>query len=137
MLVERMPKIAIVDDDPPISAMLRDMLHEAGFEPIVCPHGARAYSVIRESQPQLILLDVRMEGLNGVAVYHVLCRDHFTQDIPVVFLTGNADMFKRLLPDYEARNVTVIEKPFDIADLITVIQRVLVQRPRRYHPHDQ
>ena len=136
-MVEHKPKIAIVDDDPPISDMLRDVLYDVGFEPISCPHGARAYSVIRDAQPQVILLDVVMEGLNGVAVYHVLRRDRLTEDIPVVFLTANLAILERLLPDYQARTVSVIEKPFDITHLIGVIHGIVAHQPRRYGPVDE
>ena len=60
-VVTRKPKIAIVDDEPPISEMLGELLEDAGFEPIIAPHGPRAYSYIRDSRPDLILLDVLME----------------------------------------------------------------------------
>ena len=122
-------KIAIVDDDPPISELISDVLEDAGFHPFVCAHGPEAYSCIREGRPRVILLDVHLAGLNGVAVYHALQHDLVTADIPVIFITGDPARLKKLLPNYQQRGAKVLSKPFDLDELTSTIRDTLAACP--------
>ena len=73
-----------------------------------------------------------MEGLNGVGVYHVLHGDPLTTDIPIVFITGYTTTLKKLMPRYQERNITILEKPLNPDHVIEVIQSLLATQPRRY-----
>ncbi len=118
-------KIAVVDDDPVLVELICAMLQDEAFEPIACPNQMTAYSCIREERPHAILLDVNMAGLNGVAIYHMLRHDLLTQDIPVVFLTGDVDRLRTLLPSFKERGTMVLAKPFDTEELVTVLRQTV------------
>jgi CheY-like chemotaxis protein len=59
--------ILVVDDDPDIVEVLRCLLHDAGYE-VAVADGDAALSLAQERQPHLILLDIRMPGMDGVEV---------------------------------------------------------------------
>ena len=81
-------KILVVDDDPSISDMLGLVLETEGFEPIPVMDGTEAVGAFREHQPDLILLDLMLPGMNGVDICRAIRQE---SSVPIVMLTAKTD----------------------------------------------
>ncbi|WP_228850976.1 ATP-binding protein [Aegicerativicinus sediminis] len=81
------PTILVVDDDTPIRSLLRQELSEAGFNVTEAANGKAALDMVRNSKPDLIILDVMMPEINGFDVAAVLKNDPATMDIPIIILS--------------------------------------------------
>jgi len=118
--------ILVVDDDWDTIRLVQEVLGRAGFIVRTANNGFEALVVARREQPGLILLDLKMPGLDGYEVLKRLKRDKATQDIPVVVVTGSVTdeevKRKKVLALGAAQFLT---KPFAIDDFIEEIKRVL------------
>ena len=82
------PKLLVVDDDPAISEMLTLVLQSEGFETVAITDGAEAVAAAEREQPDLILLDLMLPGMNGIDI----CREiRKTSFVPIVMLTAKTD----------------------------------------------
>ena len=80
--------ILVVDDDPAISEMLTIVLESEGFQPIAVTDGNEAVPVFREHNPDLILLDLMLPGMNGVDICRTIRAE---SPVPIVMLTAKTD----------------------------------------------
>jgi twitching motility two-component system response regulator PilH len=88
-------KILIVDDAQADRSHLESIVSGAGHTSLLADSGAQALERARRDQPDLILMDVNMPGMDGFAATRALKADEATRHIPVVFVTGKnqkADM---------------------------------------------
>jgi len=124
--------VLIVDDEPDAIEIVETMLSEiAGVAVISATDGDSGLAKVRESKPDLVILDVQMPGKSGFDVFTELRQDDATKDLPVIMLTGVAektglrfsadDMAEFLGKEPEA----YIEKPVDPATLQATVSRVL------------
>ena len=109
--LERRPRLLVVDDQP-VNVQLLYRVFASDHQVFAATDGLKALEIARQQQPDLILLDVVMPGLDGFEVCQRLQADELTHDIPVIFLTANSD------PDSEAHGLDVgavdfIGKPFN------------------------
>jgi DNA-binding response OmpR family regulator len=86
-----MPKIVCAEDDKLISTSLIEGFKAAGFEAIPAYDGEEAMVKIKESKPDIILLDIMMPKLDGIGVAWELKADPETASIPIVMLTNLSD----------------------------------------------
>lgn len=84
--------VLVVDDTPKNITLLRAVLVPAGYEVLAATDGPMALQLARTAQPQLILLDVVMPGMDGYAVCAELKESEATRHIPVIFVTGKDDV---------------------------------------------
>src|ERR687888_2271475 len=84
--------ILVVEDDRATSDVLRDTLEAEGYRCIPASEGHFALQMARDEQPSLITLDLDLPDTDGHAVLHGLKRDEATRDIPVIVISGFADM---------------------------------------------
>ncbi|ART21817.1 DNA-binding response regulator [Corynebacterium striatum] len=112
------PKILVVDDDPAISEMLTIVLEAEGFEPIAVTDGNEAVPAFQENDPDLILLDLMLPGMNGVDI----CRAIRTESsVPIVMLTAKTDTVDVVL-GLESGADDYITKPFKPKELVARIR---------------
>lgn len=83
--------VLIVDDVPDNLAVLHDALDESGYTVLVATHGEAALQRAVQSQPDIVLLDAVMPGMDGFEVARRLKADPRTAGIPIVFMTGLTD----------------------------------------------
>jgi PAS domain S-box-containing protein len=118
--------ILVVDDNQDTLRLLQKVLGRDGFAVRAVNNGFEALTVAQREQPGLILLDLKMPGLDGYEVLKRLKRDKATQDIPVVVVTGS-------VTDEEVKRKKVLAlgatqfltKPFAIDDFVEEIRQVL------------
>ena len=111
----------MAEDDPDIRTVLELTLATSGrFRPTLVPSGREALELAPALEPDLILLDVMMPGLDGPATLKALRAEPATRDISVVFLTARAQPHE--LRSYREQGVVdVIIKPFDPLTLVDSI----------------
>jgi putative two-component system response regulator len=108
--------VLIVDDQPQSLEAMRDALLPLGFEVWQALEGTSGLLLARERQPDVILLDVMMPGIDGFEVCRRLKADEETRLLPVVFLTG-LDSRDARLKGLEAGATDFLTKPFDLVEL--------------------
>jgi signal transduction histidine kinase len=123
----RPPTILVVDDSPTLLLALLDHLSRHGFL-VVLAHDARE-GMMRAvlAQPDLILLDIVMPGLDGFEACRRLKADTATHDIPVIFMTGLSDA-KQIVSGFSAGGVDYITKPFQVEEVLARINTHLALR---------
>ena len=84
-------KILLVDDTPDNLRVLRQTLEAEGYNILAATSGETALRIARNAQPDLILLDVMMPGMDGFETCRRLKGEAVTQEIPVVFVTARAE----------------------------------------------
>ncbi len=108
-------KILIVDDSPTNILILSDCLTE--YNCLTASSGEEALTLAQgDAKPDLVLLDIIMEGMDGYDVCSLLKTNSETSDIPVIFITGETDP-QSLVKGFGVGGVDFITKPFNIDEL--------------------
>src|SRR5258707_739608 len=89
------PKILVVDDDPLTQRVLQHYLERVGYQVLGANNGRDAIRLARQEMPQLVILDVMMPEMDGWTVLKQLKKTEATKAIPVILLSGNADLMAR------------------------------------------
>jgi DNA-binding response OmpR family regulator len=84
-------RILVVDDEPSIRSLVRDVLEEEGHEVLLAEDGFAGLRMAEQHAPDCVVLDVMMPGLDGHAVLQRLRASHGGFSLPVVMLTAAAD----------------------------------------------
>ena len=117
-------RILVVDDQPSIRGILETALSEAGADVWCVGDGPTAITLLETANPELILLDLAMPGMNGWQVLETLSGQPRTAAIPVVLETSAEDF-----PSFQrARKLGVaafVNKPFRLAEVVETCRRIL------------
>ncbi len=119
--------ILIVDDAPANLRLLSQMLAERGYHVRAATSGERALASVRAAPPDLILLDLRMPGLNGYEVCQLLKADRHTRDIPVLFISA-LDETRDKVQAFAVGGVDYITKPFQAEEVLARVETHLALR---------
>jgi CheY-like chemotaxis protein len=119
-------RILVVDDEPDIRRMLREVLEEEGYAVGLADDGEDGLAMIRASaHPLIVLVDYKMPRMNGPELLHAVLADpQLAGRHAFIFVTANRPAFSPdLLQLLETGAIPVIEKPFTIALLLTAVER--------------
>ena len=116
--------ILVIDDDPSIRSLLRQVLEAKGYVVREAENGQEAIAKVRESRPDLITLDVIMQGINGYEVASILKSDPATLDIPIIIVSVLDDQDKGLHLGIDS----YVTKPVDMVILIREVELLLSSR---------
>lgn len=117
-------RILAVDDSPQNLEILRARLQANGYEVITAADGEEGLARARDSDPDLVLLDIMMPKLDGVAVLKRLKEDAALRFVPVVLVTAKSDT-RDVVAGLEAGADDYLVKPFDQAALIARVRSLL------------
>ncbi|HWA92452.1 MAG TPA: sigma-54 dependent transcriptional regulator [Rhizomicrobium sp.] len=117
-------EILIVDDEEDIRDLIAGILKDEGYETRVAGDGDAAIAAVRTRRPQLVVLDIWLQGskLDGIQVLEALKRDH--ADLPVVMISGHGTI-ETAVSSIKKGAYDFIEKPFKADRLIHVAERAL------------
>ena len=120
-------KVLIVEDDPHIRLGLEELLREDGFEPIPCPRGDGAVTMVASQQPALIILDVMLPGRSGYEV----CRELRARKCatPILMLTAKGQEIDKVI-GLELGADDYVTKPFGVKELLARVHALLRRAPR-------
>ena len=123
-------RLLVVDDDPPVRRMLERTLAAEGFHVDLAADGAGALVAAERSAPDVVVIDIAMPGLDGLAV----CRRLRAKGVPAAILMLTArDAVPDRVAGLEAGADDYLVKPFASEELIARIHALL----RRRHPQDE
>ena len=121
-------KILVVDDDPAISEMLTIVLSAEGFDTVAVTDGALAVETASREQPDLILLDLMLPGMNGIDICRLIRQE---SSVPIIMLTAKTDTVDVVL-GLESGADDYVNKPFKAKELVARIRarlRATVDEP--------
>lgn len=116
--------ILTVDDNPDILDVLKLCLENEGYQVEQAVNGKQAIEKVKQSRPDLIILDYMMPEMNGHDVVRLLKKDILYQHIPVVMLTAKSDVLDKV-KGIEAGVDDYVFKPFEPLELVAVVKMIL------------
>jgi CheY-like chemotaxis protein len=119
-------KVLVVDDDPIMHRVLKNYLERNGYEMLNASNGRQAIDLATRELPQLIVLDVRMPEMSGLAALRELKETESTRSIPVIVVTVNADRMTAMESQFSGASA-FLAKPFRPAELLAEIKRLMPQ----------
>jgi two-component system nitrogen regulation response regulator NtrX len=114
--------ILVVDDEKSIGLALKGILGDEGYEVSLAQDGAEALALVEEDQPDLVLLDIWMPGLDGLEVLERLKRRHPT--LPVIMISGHANL-EMAVRATRLGAFDFIEKPLDMDKILLAARNAL------------
>jgi two-component system, OmpR family, alkaline phosphatase synthesis response regulator PhoP len=120
--------ILVVDDDPKIVTLVRTYLEREGFPVVTAGDGKSALAAVATSSPRLIVLDIMLPELDGLALMRIL-RER--SEIPIVLLSARGSTADRVYGIHEGADDHLV-KPFSPAELVVRVKAVLRRAERGY-----
>ena len=118
-----MPKIFVIDDDKDLLKVVKSLLLKKGFDVSTYSDWDVANIALRKYQPQLILLDVFLAGIDGLDVCQKLKANALTRHIPILIFSAYPRVAEIAIYEYGADDF--IAKPFELADLVQKVHGIL------------
>jgi len=118
---DKVSSILIIEDNPANLSVLFNLLNEAGFEVLVALDGEKAIKSAEEGQPDIILLDVILFGIDGFETCRRLKASEKTKDIPVIFMTALTRTVDKV-KGFELGAVDYITKPIEPEEVLSRIK---------------
>ena len=125
-----MKKILVVDDESDMVDLLAHNLIQGGYQVVTAKTGLEALNKARQHLPDLILLDLMLEGLDGYSVCEILRAQPSTAEVPVIILTALAGQIARF-NGFASGADDYVSKPFSPVDLLERIRRLLEIQEQR------
>ena len=121
------PTVVIADDDLEILTMVRTLLRRRDVKLLEASDGEEAMRLIRENEPDLVVLDVMMPGMSGWEVCKAIREEEALAETGVIMLTGIGERLNEMTsPLYGAD--AYLDKPFELTDLDEAVSQVLADR---------
>lgn len=117
-------KILVVDDEDHIVELISYNLINAGYSVVTADNGLDAVKIAKEENPNLILLDLMIPGLDGYDVCKAIRSDVSTKNISIIMLTAKGEELDKIL-GLELGADDYITKPFSIRELLARIKAIL------------
>lgn len=111
-------RILVVDDDTALAEMIGIVLDSEGYDPTFCSDGALAVAKFRDENPDLVLLDVMLPGMDGIEICEAIRAE---SGVPIIMLTAKSDTTD-VVRGLEAGADDYIVKPFDPKELVARIK---------------
>ena len=117
-------RILVVEDEPDLLETVAFALKKEGMKPVRCSDGKEALDLVRESRPDLVLLDLMLPGMDGLEVCRRLRSSEETARIPIIMITAKAEETDAVIglgvgaDDY-------LRKPFGLKEMVARIRAIL------------
>jgi DNA-binding response OmpR family regulator len=117
-------KILVVDDELEIRDLLTEVLTGEGYDVIQASNGVEALELVEKEEPQVILLDVMMPGIDGVEVCRRLKEEDKTRFIPIIMVTAfedrDVDAFVMGADDFVTKPFSLVELSFRVGSMLRI-----------------
>lgn len=118
-----MNRILVVDDDPDLLEVVQLILEENNYRVFPLMTGRPIFRIIEEFKPDLILMDIRLDGMDGRAIFKEIRTREMTAHLPVILTSGGFS------EDYVMREALhssdYLEKPFEMSVMLKKIEKLL------------
>ena len=116
-----MTKVLIVDDSAPDLENLKAILKKANYQVVTAASGDQAIELARKEMPNVILLDIVMQGTDGYRACREINRDPATKDIPVLFVSSKNQKADAMWARKQGGKA-LISKPYTEAEIIDQVR---------------
>ncbi len=123
-------RILLVDDDDAIRRLVGKLLETSGYTFIGVSHGAEALEKLRESNPDLILLDHVLPDMDGVLLLELIRARSGSRQTPIIYLTGETDIVTKKKA-FETGAIDYVTKPFDPIELLARVGTQIRSKDQR------
>jgi len=127
---EKINRILCIEDETEMIELFRLILGRKGYDVSGATGGEDGLRKVRETTPDLVLLDLMMPDMGGWEVYQQMKADDNTKNIPVIIVTAKAQSIDKVLGLRIAKVDDYITKPFSPSDLIKSVERVLAKQEK-------
>lgn len=115
--------VMIVEDDDDIGKFIVQAIQqETPYQAILASDGFQALKMLQTLKPDLLILDYSLPGMNGLEIYENVHALKGLESLPVLIVTAEGT---RIQKEVKARQISLLQKPFDLAELLTAIGRFL------------
>ena len=118
-------KVWVIDDDRSIRWVLEKALSGAGMDVTCFEDGSTILDRLSREQPDVIISDIRMPGMNGIELLEKINYEH--PEVPVIIITAHSDL-DSALSAYQGGAFEYLPKPFDVDEAVVLVQRAFKQR---------
>ena len=123
-MADRAIDVWIVDDDQSVRWVMEKALKQAGMQPRSFERAEHLLEAIERTQPDVLITDVRMPGMSGLALLTQLKRDH--PGLPVIVMTAHSDL-DNAVAAYHGGAFEYLPKPFDLDETMALVQKAARQ----------
>ena len=117
-------KVLVVDDEWELRNMLTEFLTGEGYDVIQASNGVEALELAEKEEPHVILLDVKMPGINGIEVCRRLKEEDKTRFIPIIMVTAledrDVDAFVEGADDFVTKPFSLVELSFRVRSMLRI-----------------
>ena len=119
------PEVLVVDDDEDMLIMMQHMLMAEGYVPLISPNAQNAMEILSHRNPAMVLLDLRMIGIDGGDICQQIKSDPYTSSIPVIILSANHNI-ESIAKDCGAD--AYLTKPFSLQKFKEVFHQLILKK---------
>jgi len=120
-------RVLVADDDPELRELMAIALRRHGMEVACASHGLEAWELLHRFSPDLVVLDLRMPGMDGLSLFERIKRDPSTCELPVMLITAHAELGEET-KNLECEVDDFISKPFRLAEFLVRVRAILRRR---------
>ena len=117
-------RIICIEDEPEMIDLIQLILNRRGFKVTGAAGGKEGLQMVRDTHPDLVLLDLMMPDMDGWEVYQQMKADETTRGIPVIVVTAKAQNIDKVLGLHIAKVDDYIAKPFSPQELIDSVEKI-------------
>jgi DNA-binding response OmpR family regulator len=115
--------VLIVEDDEAIGEVLIEVIQqETSYQVVLARNGFQALNMLETVKPDLLILDYGLPGMSGLEFYDTIHLRKALEQLPVLFVSAEAASIQEKV---EVRRLWLLEKPFEIVDLLTIVKQLL------------
>lgn len=115
------PIVAIVDDDPIIVQLMERLLQKVGYATRSWGIDPNVHTLISETQPNVVILDLGLGSVSGWAVLDMVRLDPRTTHIPLIICSGDSQQLQLKAEHLKRMRCKVVQKPFDLKTLLEAV----------------
>jgi twitching motility two-component system response regulator PilH len=119
-----MPRVLVVDDSPTELSQMKDMLEELGHDVMTADNGIDGVKLATNEQPDIVLMDIVMPGMNGFQATRQIWRGAETRHIPVIIVSSKSQETDKVWGKRQGAKGYLI-KPVDTQDLVDTMNALL------------
>src|ERR1700704_3402908 len=126
----RRARIAVINDDTAFLDLMNDLLeNEENYDVLICKEWDNAYQYVKQEQPDLVILDIRIGGEeHGWTILNLLTLDPATRHIPAIVFSAAIQSLHEHQDLLSKYGIRVLPKPFDLDALLSTIEETLSEK---------
>lgn len=118
--------IVVIDDDPVLLRLLEEIMAEEGYRVLLWSSSSGAFEYIRDHQPALVILDLRLERPDsGWALLQIIRMSTHTAAVPLLVCSADLPFLRTHAQQLAALHASVLEKPFAVDELLAHVQQFI------------